>query len=298
MVKIDITLAMDVFGEAPEIPDPLPTHCTKEVAIANALLIGPVKARAEIILACDPAGIKWKAPIRQYGSQYGIWCDAPIMGSMNEFDADSRLRSCVQLSRLIHPTNIGFKFAGRLSYDGDGDILEFAPARLRGGAQVAYVADPTKNWLTDSHIEQLRSLIVAFDPSVLPKRVTQALFYHEYLHQLYYVDARWPMATTGVEALVHTDKYQSTAQFVQRALALQEELGVKLATETDLYDIYDLRSRFAHGKTVGELDGQQNVLYTALEQILRTSIRRAIEDPQFAGIFADEDTLRTRWPVA
>lgn len=294
--RIDIALAMDVFGEAPELPDPLPTHTQRDVPIINGLFIGPVEHRGEIIEACDPRGISWNPPTRQYGSQYGIWCDVEP-GTANQFDVGDRLGICIQLSRLVHPTGIDFRFAGRLSLRDDGTIAEFVPGRVRADARPAYVADPTTNWLSDSHIDELRQLLLAFQPKALGVRLTRALFYHEYLHRLYYVGARWPMATTGIEALIHTDKYRSTAQFVHRAMGLQKELGINVATESDLRDIYDLRSRLAHGHTLGDLGTGEMTLYMALEQILRTSIRRGIEDAKFAAFFKSDDTVRSRWPL-
>lgn len=295
--RIDLVLAMDVFGEAGELPDPLPTHCAQTVEIVNGLSIGPVDERSEIIDACDPRGISWHAPVRQWGSQYGIWCDA-VNGSMNEFDADDRLGICIRLSRLIQATAIDFRFAGRLAYDANGNISEFAPARVPCHARVAYIADPTRNWLSDADVDALRKLLLAFDPSGLPARVTSALFYHEYLHRLYYVNTRWPMATTGLEALIHTDKYKSTAQFVQRILGVQQDLNLALATEDDLRDMYDLRSRLAHGKGLGELRENERRLYEGLELLLRTVVRYAIDDSSVAALFKDDDAIRARWPVS
>jgi hypothetical protein len=297
MPSFDITFAMDVFGEAPELPDPMPRHLRDLVQLADDLVLGPVTPhKQELIEACDPRGVNWLKPHRAYGSQYAFARLSPP-GSSYEFDPDRRLLTCIQLSRLAHPTAVAYEFAGRLLTRDSGEVESFSPARLRGGSAVAFVTDPTRNWLSDDNVECLRQLLQSFDRDALPERVLRALFYHEYVHQLFYVDARWPMATTGLESFLHTDQAHSTRQFIQRALGLQDALAVRLATEDDLAEIYDRRSALAHGQSFGGLTDDNRRLYTALEDLLRSAIRRAILDPGFAAIFTDSAAIRARWPL-
>ena len=297
MPTCDLTLAMDVFGEVDDLPDPIPRHLHEIMSLADDLIIGRVTADTEAIIdACDPQGINWHRPHRAFGSQYGI-ARLARPGHSYQFDPDLRLRTCVQLSRVAHPTALSFIFAGRLTTDNDGAIVEFSPARLLGGGRHAFVADPAHNWLDDDHVAVLRQLLASFSPDVLPQRVLNALFYHEYVHQLQTFDARWPMATTGLESLVHTDRHGSTRQFVERLLGLQATLGLVLANEGDLLAIYDRRSTLAHGQTLGGMTPENKRLYELLELVLRTTIKNAILNSVFGDLFRDDVTIRATWPV-
>lgn len=297
MPTVDLTLAIDVFGEADGLPNPLPRHLHEKVSLANDLSIGRVTAHTEQVLdACDLIGIRWKRPFRAFGSQYGIARLAPP-GHPSQFDPDLRLRTCVQLSRVVHPTALGYVFAGRLITEDDGTIVEFAPARLLGAGRHAFVADPTQNWLGDDHVAVLQQLLAAFNPDAYPQRVLNALFYHEYVHQLQTIDARWPLAVTGLESLIHTDRNHSTRQFVQRLLGLQSTLGVAIANGEDLQAIYDRRSTLAHGQTLGGLTPENKRLYDLLELLLRTAIKNAILSLAFSDLFRDDARIRATWPV-
>jgi hypothetical protein len=294
---LDIAMAMDVLGEASEEPDPRPRHFQQDVAIADDLLIGPFAQHRDAITdACDRVGINPLRPHRLYWSQYSV---ARIVAEPNgyRFDDDRRLRTCLQLSRLVHPTGIAFEHAGRLVLADGGTIESFTPARIRGSSAVAWVADPTHNWLDDAHIVQLRDLVQQFNVDALPERVIRAFFYHEYIHQLFYVDARWPMAVTGLESLVHTDRERSTRQFVARLLGVQRELGVALMSELDLAASYDLRSRLAHGQALGGLPEPHKLLYAGLEALLRLAVRTAILSPPFAAAFDSDASIRAHWPL-
>lgn len=297
MHTCDLTLAIDVFGEVDDLPDPIPRHVHEVVELDADLIIGPITEHTQQILdACEPRGINLPKPHHAFGSQYGIGRLAPP-GHAHQFDPDLRLRTCVQLSRVAHPTALSFVFAGRLTTDGDRRITEFAPARLIAGGRHAFVADPPRNWLNDDHVAVLRQLLASFDPDLLPRRVLNALFYHEYLHQLQTVDARWPMATTGLEALIHTDRHNSTRQFVQRLLGLQARVELAIADEGDLLAMYDRRSTLAHGQTLGGLTPENKRLYELLELLLRTAIKNAILTPAFGDLFRDDAIIRSTWPV-
>ena len=77
---------------------------------------------------------------------------------------------------------------------------------------------------------------------------------------------------------MHTDRYSSTRQFVERSRQLSDSLDLGL-TKEDLEEIYDHRSSLAHGQKVEALATDKRVPYRNLERLLRSSIVRAIEDP-------------------
>jgi hypothetical protein len=294
---IDLALMIDAFGEAAEVPSPLPRHFREEVELGPDLWIDPLRdVRTELLEACDPRGINWDPPTKAYGANYAIVRrNAP--DPYFNFDPDRRLWTCIQLSRLVRPTSISMGKGGRLSLKPDGTIERFAPSPVEGCAGRCWVATPEANWLRDEDIPPIRELIATFDADKLPERVLQALWQHEFVHQVFYADIRWPLAATGLESLMHTDRHGSTRQFVQRILGVQATLGLSLADEDTLVRLYDKRSSIAHGKRLGDLDERIRADYMILEELLRTVIRSAILKDDFAALFSDAENIKRQWPV-
>jgi hypothetical protein len=136
----------------------------------------------------------------------------------------------------------------------------------------------------------------------LPRRVHNALWHHEYAARTYYLDHRWTLVVTGLEALVHTDRRRSTAQFTGRVTKLASELAINLS-KADASEAYDLRSQLAHGAaflstgTTQRLSPSQVGLYDRLEDILRLAVLRGMKDKAFADILDSDDKIRSRWSI-
>lgn len=294
---IDVVMMVDAFGEAEQRPTTLPKHFREEVQLTDDLKISPLwDLRSDLLEACEPRGIGWSPPTKSFGVDYAIErTDAPE--PYFSFDPDRRLWTCVQLSRLVRPTSIGMGKGGRLTLDGSGNVERFAPSNVDGCAGRSWVSDTNDNWLRDEDVHGIIELLVRFDPSNLPERVLQALWQHEFIHQMYFVDVRWPLAATGLESLIHTDKYRSTKQFVQRLLGVQESLGISLADEPTLERLYDRRSAVAHGARLGELDPLTRSDYMTLEHLLRVIVRSAILDPGIASLFENSAAIKKEWPI-
>lgn len=127
----DVVLMVDAFAEAKEVPDPLPGYFDEDVTLSGDLFLGPLLSlRRELLDACDPRGINWEPPTKAYPVNFVIGRRA-APGHPWNFDPDRRLWTCIQLSRLVQPTSLGFDRAGRLQFDGDGKLLAFAPSRYR-----------------------------------------------------------------------------------------------------------------------------------------------------------------------
>jgi hypothetical protein len=58
-----------------------------------------------------------------------------------------------------------------------------------------------------------------------------------------------------------------------------------------------MRSRLSHGGATGKLASSEEQLYIKLELVLRAALKEAILNPMFAAIFADENTIRSKWPI-
>jgi hypothetical protein len=141
---------------------------------------------------------------------------------------------------------------------------------------------------------RLRKLVDKL-PLKLGARLSRALWYNEYAARTYFADVRWTMIATALEALIHTDRRGSTAQFVSRTAKLANVLGIASFTEDNALRFYDRRSSLAHGQGVGSLRPEDQLLYVLGEDLLRTVLARAILDSSFAATFEDEDNIRKHW---
>lgn len=172
--RVDAVLQIDAFGEVERLPDPLPSHLDGEVQLAEDLWIGPFTPyRFDMLDQCEPRGLNWEPPIKQFGANYGIYRVDPPVERVPFFDQDRRLWTCLQLTRLIRPTSIDFQYAGRLEFEGES-VSRFEPARRAGCGETASVADPTQNWIRDEDIAPIQGLLVAFRPDQLPDRVRRS----------------------------------------------------------------------------------------------------------------------------
>ena len=280
----------------------LPAHMRKPVQIDDDLWISPLgDLRKPIMAASEPPGEN--LPVhRMYRAPFAFCRTNPPHGASPEswWDADRRIQIAVQLSRLIRPWTMAYRYACRLSMNADGRVIQ--PAGIFGQGAQAYTMNVESDALKDEDITPLRALIKAFDRPRLPNRVKNALWMTEHLAWTRLMNIRWPLAVTALEALVHTDDrgrkrgrlLGSTDQFCLRLSKLQSMLRTPLWTEPDLLQIYDLRSSFAHGRggNVDSLRGEPLRLYSAVEHGLRTILRVAILKPHVAEIFASDVSIR------
>ena len=205
-----------------------------------------------------------------------------------DWDGDQRLQGAIALSRLIHPTSIGLSYAFRLTTS-PGRLHDVEPAAF-DGARGAWIASSERDWLTTSEIEQLRSLLAAYDRCPRPSRVDQALWFHEYVARSGTIEVRYAMTATAFEHLVHTDRQGSTKQFKVRTARLAGDVGLQGVTEDKAEEFYDRRCRVVHGSPGPSLG--LDSLYIEFETLLQTVLRRAIEDQAFGAIFADDNRIR------
>jgi hypothetical protein len=82
-----------------------------------------------------------------------------------EWDRDSRLQRCVGMSRLIHPTTVGFRYAARVRHGSSLDSLKIAPAQIRGiSVDVSLSPAYERDWLT---VEEARLGLVFLAPNAI-----------------------------------------------------------------------------------------------------------------------------------
>ena len=250
-----------------------------------------------IYTACRPRGHSF-GPVPQFGQLYALWNDNPADPTNFNWDPDQSLATTVALSRLIHPTSIGFEYSARVIFDYDNRIKQIIPGPVSGLLAHAYVLAPKRSWLTDNDVSALRGLLASFEiaSSNLPPRIQRALWNHEYAFAVQWIEVRWTVVATALESLVHTDRRQSTRQFVDRVTTLANRVGVSFSQE-DARRAYDLRSALAHGQGLEPGDDATAALYCRMEEVLRASVRMAIQDESFRDIFRDKDQIRAVFPL-
>jgi hypothetical protein len=183
----------------------------------------------------------------------------------------------------------------------------------------AYLHDfVRRRWLTKLEADALGVLFRTYWPlkDALPSRIKRALWNHEYASRTRDFNIRLVIVASALEALVHTDRRNSTGQFL-RTVQIAHDLDLAFS-EADGEDAYDIRSEVAHGNrlasiikqdpqtsegdSVASMTGKHTArrmegLLLSMEEILRTAIRRAIEQAPFRELFADDDRIRAKWPI-
>jgi hypothetical protein len=151
----------------------------------------------------------------------------------------------------------------------------------------------------------------------VPPRVARALWRADYMPKFRWADLALSFVVSGLEALLTVEQTRFTRNFKRRAAALAEELGVKGIDQAFAERMYKGRSEWVHGTRVSlfappgpegiedphpsgpesgeDLSRLDEV--ALLQALLRTAIRRCIEDPDIRAVFEDDAAIRERWPV-
>jgi hypothetical protein len=247
---------------------------------------------------CEPKVLGVPAAVRQYAQMYAYGRDLPPEAEIHRWDDDHRLSRLVAMSRLIHPTTVGFRYAARVRQN--DDALAVTPAQLHGISPDVYLSPShTRDWLTVEEAKLLAEVDAQAEPLTkpsFPERVSRALWYFDYAQGTYYADLRWTMIATALEALIHTGTQGSTRQFKHRVPALAADVGAPPMTISEAHAAYDFRSRLSHGDAFLYGMPQADInLYDKLEDTLRLAILKAFREPDFAKIFLDDATIAARW---
>jgi len=258
-----------------------------------------------ILDACDPRGENFK-PVRQFGCSYAFYrANAPAEeGLLYRFDPDSLLYHCVALSRIVHPTSVGFTSAARILDwpNGDPQIIPASHSTLN---PAAFVIAPNEDWLIPGDLPELRALLNALHAAPLPKRIEAALWHHEAAARNSFIDLRWPLLTTCLEALVRIKDEKlpsgqfagSTRVFVDRLAAIGKLDSTLAIPEDEVREMYAQRSLLAHGLAYGSLDDASKAVYLDQERLVRGVIRKALLDSAFRNIFVSDANIAKHLPL-
>lgn len=137
---------------------------------------------------------------------------------------------------------------------------------------------------------------------------------------MYYGDLAIPILVSGLESLLSAQDGELTKQFAARVSAVAEELEIDDVDEAFCREMYKARSQWVHGSHVrlvsnglekdevqqaglieGPMDDQERKVSSKialLQDVLRATVRRCIEDREFRDVFEQRRTIRERWPLS
>jgi hypothetical protein len=290
-----------------------PSHIEigNEVSIKHLL-----KHEAELVMnACSPRGHHF-VPIRQFGQRYSFVreLDPEAFGRRSGWDEDGMLWDCLSLSRLVRDNAFSTQYAARVvDYADEQQRIIYA---LDPPARQVYRLRTARDWLDPPEARELSQLarIHWASREELPERVRRAMWRCEFSSWIAWADVALPIIVSGLEALLKTERHGATRQFTTRVPLLAEYLGITGISHQLCSDIYNGRSEWVHGAHVRLLtagqpgasdahdlaDEERDVLRTVagFQDLLRASVRRAIEDPATCQIFEAEGHIRDHWPVS
>lgn len=278
--------------------------------------------RSEIVDCCMPSwnwsGKRGFHPVRQFATHFALINEGPAKPDEYNWDPDQRLQEFVALSRVVHPSSIGFSYCARLKATG-GSGWNIIPA---SNPSYAYTNNPR----TFLRLSELRVAATLAEKWRMQKqrfemangRIANALWWREKAAQEYYLEARWPLLITAIECLIKLwrkkPRMGSTKNFVHGMRMLAKRVG-KPYSQREAKKAYAIRSTFAHGgrwpvnfpklATIRKR-GPETVqndhrrverqwqLYEKTEAVLDGAIRLAIENDQFGGIFQNRARLASQ----
>jgi len=278
--------------------DPNRVPIGKRIDLADDLYIDilPENLAQKVFKACEPKGYCFD-PVLYFAQMYSFVRKNPPNSDNLNWDEDQRLQLCLALSRFIHPTSISTEYAARIFLTSDGNLKKIVPGPVSGNSSKAFVIDTNLNCLTEIDAQDLKQLIAAFEKDPFEDPLARAMWYHEYAARSYEIDLRWTLIATGIEVIVHTDRYKSTRQFVERVQQLSIAVGAGNITRDQAEEMYEFRSSLAHGQGLGGLTPEKMDLYKKMEAILRLTLYKSIFDLNLRQLISDQNEVRRIWPV-
>lgn len=295
--------------------------CLEPFEVADRLWICrmPDAIRDLVYGVCEPHDEPHVPSFRQYGQLYtvalflGPW--AP--GVLSSWDGYGFLSKFVALSHLLHPTSIGFGNTAVLTFGPTGELRQSSPGPCRGITEHAFTVPDTRNWLSRSECELIKTLYNSSDLDQLPDRVARAHWNLQRAVYEFFFEVRALLIASALDALLHVrlqgrGRVSTGAQFKSRLILLARELGIPF-TDADAKAVWDYRSDVSHGRDPWKelRDAQRDFQiphklsksdrlvsrYLACEQVLRSTILKCLSDPSFAAKFASDDTVEKAFPI-
>jgi hypothetical protein len=221
------------------------------------------------------------------------------------YEGLEELFAVIALSRLIHPTSIGYRYCVRVFHFGLKDSAIQA-IQYRGISPDVFLGSKHRDWLSVDDAENLHKLMPWVSVNKpMHARIHRAYWNHEYAMRSYYLDMRWTLIVSGLEALINVwkkGKNDNKTQFCGRVRLLADEFKVRLSDD-ELTSAWRLRSKLAHNEGfLYDLDAtlpknQHDVVYEKLEDLLRMTLRQCLVDENFGNRFRDDIAVETSWTI-
>ena len=220
----------------------------------------------------------------------------------SKYDGMEDLHTATALSRLIHPTSLGDHYSALVLQFGLEDSAIKA-IQSRGISPDVFVIRRERDWLSVEDGESLRKLMPWLSKDKrMHERVRRAYWSHECAMRSIYLDIRWLLVVSGLEALMNVGNRDLKWQFRGRVRQLADEFGIGLSDD-DLSNAWDLRSKITHAESF--LYGletvlpksQHNSLYEKLEGLLRMTVRRCLLEENFGSFFSGDHAVEEHWPL-
>ena len=248
--------------------------------------------------ACEPAHYNIYSDVHDR-HLYAFIRDIPKNETARN-DGLQDLLTVIALSRFIQLTSTGDRYCAKV-FPSPGLNPPIEGLRLTGVCPDVFLGDNSRDWLSPDNGLELRSLMPWVSiRKKMHNRVHRAYWNHEQAMRAYYLDTRWNLIVSGLEALITVEKRDVRKQFVSRVRKLAIEFRVDLS-ERELHSAYAVRSGLAHAQAF--LYGLQTVLppdkqrplYDKLESLLRATVKKCLLDEVFGRNFADEASVRAKF---
>ena len=272
------------------------------VSLTNELQIVRL-SRAEVEeyqRACHPANLNFR-PVYNASQRYSfVRHPAPTTKGGHNWDPDALIQRTLALSRYIvinaHCTEFAARRIEGLTAAGPEIValdpdLRFYAFRVPTGE---------RDWLTHDDAEALGRLARAYlDVSgELPRRVQRAMWLCEWSFRMQYTELAIGHVVAALEALLKTDRHGATQQFKRRVPRLARAVGIRGVTARRAERFYNARSRAVHGLGVPvTMVTPATTELVAMQRLLATALRTAIEDPSFRRTLRSAPSVRHSYPV-
>src|SRR5262245_59869953 len=127
---IDLVFATTTLSDG-EMGTPKSARTEREVYGSIRIGLQSDELWKEVRTACKPKGYSFD-PTDFIGQLYALWNDNPDDPTGLVWDPDRSLETVLVLSRLIHPTRIGFEYSARIVFHNNNSIKEIIPGPVSG----------------------------------------------------------------------------------------------------------------------------------------------------------------------
>jgi len=321
-VNQNVTVSLEEFREHPPIASPPELRLkgsADPVDLGRGVRADRLKREeADLVFsACSPRG-HYFVPVRQFGQRFAFvreYDPTAVEDQLSAWDPEGVIYDALAYSRLIRDHAFSREWTGRIVDYADGEqMVIYTPGHE---LKLGYRLRDDRDWLDAEEAGELESLLASYwaNSHSFPVRLTRAMWRFEYAYGQRWADVALPTIVGGLEALLRIGSNRLTRQFSKRVPAVAEELGVDGIDTSLARRLYDGRSDWVHASavrllqaepvpgeavTVTPIPGRAEQAITevaVLQDVLRLTIRRAIEDPHFRAVFETDDAIQERWPA-